>query len=33
VTGTQCNNVNPRQALINCLQPDRRVDIEIIGTR
>jgi OOP family OmpA-OmpF porin len=33
VTGTQCNNVTPRQALINCLQPDRRVDIEIIGTR
>ena len=33
VTGTQCNNVTARQALINCLQPDRRVDIEIIGTR
>ncbi|MCL2590362.1 MAG: OmpA family protein [Betaproteobacteria bacterium] len=33
VTGTQCNNVSARQALIKCLQPDRRVDIEIIGTR
>ncbi len=33
VTGTQCNNVTPRKALIDCLQPDRRVDIEIIGTR
>ena len=33
VTGTQCNNVTPRKALIECLQPDRRVDIEIIGTR
>jgi OOP family OmpA-OmpF porin len=33
VTGTQCNNVTPRSALISCLQPDRRVDIEIIGTR
>ena len=33
VTGTQCNNVSARQALVDCLQPDRRVDIEIIGTR
>lgn len=33
VTGTQCNNVSARKALIDCLQPDRRVDIEIIGTR
>ncbi|MCL2161839.1 MAG: OmpA family protein [Betaproteobacteria bacterium] len=33
VTGTSCNNVTPRSALISCLQPDRRVDIEIIGTR
>ncbi|MDR2015529.1 MAG: OmpA family protein [Azoarcus sp.] len=33
VTGTQCNSVKARQALIECLQPDRRVDIEIIGTR
>jgi OOP family OmpA-OmpF porin len=33
VTGTQCNSVRGRQALIACLQPDRRVDVEIIGTR
>lgn len=33
VTGTQCNDVRARPALISCLQPDRRVDIEIIGTR
>ncbi|MDR2031397.1 MAG: OmpA family protein [Azoarcus sp.] len=33
VTGTQCNNIRARQALIACLQPDRRVDVEIIGTR
>jgi OOP family OmpA-OmpF porin len=33
VTGTDCNNVTPRTALISCLQPDRRVDIEIVGTR
>ncbi|MDR3214260.1 MAG: OmpA family protein [Azoarcus sp.] len=33
VTAAQCNGVTPRKALIECLQPDRRVDIEIIGTR
>ncbi|MDR0702209.1 MAG: OmpA family protein [Azoarcus sp.] len=33
VTGTQCASVRARQELIECLQPDRRVDIEIIGTR
>ncbi|MDR1853892.1 MAG: OmpA family protein [Azoarcus sp.] len=33
VTGTQCNDIKVRKALIECLQPDRRVDIEIIGTR
>jgi len=33
VTGTSCNNTTPRAALISCLQPDRRVDIEILGTR
>ena len=33
VTGTSCNNVTPRSALIGCLQPDRRVDIQIIGSR
>jgi len=33
VTSGQCNNVKPRTAQVDCLQPDRRVDIEIIGTR
>jgi OOP family OmpA-OmpF porin len=33
VTGTACNSINARKALIECLQPDRRVDIEIVGTR
>ena len=33
VTNGQCNNVKPRTAQVDCLQPDRRVDIEIIGTR
>ncbi|MGP1924168.1 MAG: porin OmpA [Arsenophonus sp. NEOnobi-MAG3] len=32
VTGSTCNNLNPRQALINCLARDRRVEIEIQGT-
>jgi len=33
VTGTQCNNTSGRSALIACLQPDRRVEIELIGTK
>ncbi|MDR1462251.1 MAG: OmpA family protein [Azoarcus sp.] len=33
VTGTQCASVRGRKDLIECLQPDRRVDIEIIGTK
>lgn len=33
VTGTQCDNVRGRTALISCLQPDRRVEVEVIGTR
>ncbi|HRQ57791.1 MAG TPA: OmpA family protein [Azoarcus taiwanensis] len=33
VTGTQCDNVRGRTALIDCLQPDRRVEVEVIGTR
>lgn len=32
VTGSTCNNVKPRASLINCLAPDRRVEIEIQGT-
>ncbi len=33
VTGTQCDGVRGRTALISCLQPDRRVEVEVIGTR
>jgi OmpA-OmpF porin, OOP family len=33
VTGTSCDNVRPRTALISCLQPDRRVEVEVIGTK
>lgn len=33
VTGTQCDGVRGRNALISCLQPDRRVEVEVIGTR
>ena len=33
VTGADCDNVTGRSALIDCLQPDRRVEIEVIGTR
>ncbi len=32
VTGNTCTQKS-RKALIECLQPDRRVDIELIGTR
>jgi OOP family OmpA-OmpF porin len=32
VTGTQCDSVRGRTALISCLQPDRRVEVEVIGT-
>lgn len=31
VTGSQCNNVAPRSALIDCLAPDRRVEIKVTG--
>lgn len=33
VTGTACNTVKNRQALIVCLAPDRRVEIEVKGTK
>ena len=32
VTGNQCDGIKQRRALIECLQPDRRVEIEVIGT-
>ncbi|MEC5341092.1 porin OmpA [Brenneria populi] len=33
VTGSTCDNVKPRAALINCLAPDRRVEIEVKGIK
>ena len=37
VTGGQCRNMgkenNRNQKLISCLQPDRRVDVELLGSR
>jgi len=33
VTDGKCASVKPRASQIECLQPDRRVDIEIIGTK
>lgn len=33
VTGDSCKGNKKTKALIDCLQPDRRVDIEVIGTR
>jgi OOP family OmpA-OmpF porin len=33
VTGGKCKGDNKSKALIECLQPDRRADIEIIGTK
>ena len=37
VTGSECNNMgkesNKNQKLIACLQPDRRVDAELLGSR
>ncbi|MDT9587172.1 MAG: porin OmpA [Candidatus Arsenophonus melophagi] len=32
VTGTTCNDIKSRHTLIECLAPDRRVEIEIQGT-
>lgn len=33
VTGDQCKGVRNRSKLIECLQPDRRVEVEVFGTR
>lgn len=33
VTGTQCDGIKSRAALISCLQPDRRVEVEVLGTK
>ena len=33
VTGKKCDKVSPRSALIACLQPDRRVEVEVIGSK
>ncbi|MEH2920890.1 porin OmpA [Samsonia erythrinae] len=33
VTGSTCDNVKPRAALIDCLAPDRRVEIEVKGIK
>ena len=33
VTGAKCKGNAKTKALIDCLQPDRRVDIEVIGTK
>ncbi len=33
VTGDKCKGNAPTKALIECLQPDRRADIEVIGTK
>lgn len=32
VTGSTCDDVKPRAKLIECLAPDRRVDIDVSGT-
>ena len=33
VTGSECKGNKPTPALIACLQPDRRVDVEVTGTK
>jgi OOP family OmpA-OmpF porin len=33
VTGNTCDNVKARAALIDCLAPDRRVEIEVKGIK
>lgn len=32
VTGSSCNNIKQRKSLIECLAPDRRVEIDIVGS-
>lgn len=33
ITGSKCDGIKNRRALIECLQPDRRVEVEVIGTK
>jgi OOP family OmpA-OmpF porin len=33
VTGNKCKGTTKSKALVDCLQPDRRVDIEVVGTK
>lgn len=33
VTGNKCDKVGGRAAQISCLQPDRRVEVEVIGSK
>ncbi|ATE62610.1 OmpA family protein [Thauera sinica] len=33
VTGAKCDKIKNRKALIECLQPDRRVEVEVIGSK
>jgi len=33
VTGTQCDAVKARAALIDCLAPDRRVEVRVTGVQ
>jgi OOP family OmpA-OmpF porin len=33
VTGSQCDGIKKRNPLIRCLQPDRRVDIQVVALR
>ncbi|THF64449.1 OmpA family protein [Pseudothauera rhizosphaerae] len=33
LTGNACDGVGPRSELIACLQPDRHVEVEVIGSR
>jgi OOP family OmpA-OmpF porin len=33
ITGDKCKGNGKSKALVDCLQPDRRVDIEVVGTK